>query len=141
MRSAVITVVVDNVPGDVLGVKEAAAMALEGLGRVRVTQVQMVEDEQLRVDNAVEQGETSVWTAFPLKPCRRPAPQNRGTSPRPAYRKPPVTIDCCLSCARYKKDPGRNEDGKLHWGICVATGRPLHEVNKRCGGWVREEGS
>lgn len=140
MRSAVMTVVVDNVAGDVLGVKEAAVMALEGLGWVRVTQVKMVEDEQLRMDNAMEQDKKSVWTA-PLKPCRQPAPKNEGTSPRPAYRQPPVTIDCCLSCARYKRDPGRNEDGKLQWGICGATGRPLYEVNKRCGAWVRGEGS
>lgn len=50
MSSAVITVIADNVVDDVLGVKEAAVMALEGLGGVRVARVQIMEDEQMRMD-------------------------------------------------------------------------------------------
>lgn len=52
MSSAVLTVVAGNVAGDALGVKEAAAMALEHLGGVRVTQVRIVEDEQLSINSA-----------------------------------------------------------------------------------------
>lgn len=123
MSSAVITVIADNVVDDVLGVKEAAVMALEGLGGVRVTRVQIMEDEQIRMD-----GETGVvrkmsWDA----PAGAEAPR----------RKPPVTIDCCYTCAWFCSDRKADASGKMQWGVCSNTGRALYEINKRCDKWKR----
>lgn len=122
MSSAVLTVVAGNVAGDALGVKEAVAMALEHLGGVRVTQVRIVEDEQLSINSAKG---TAGGAAKPQSA---------------AHRKPAVYIDCCCTCVRFAEERGADERGKLYWGICKRTGKPVYDMKNRCGAWARAGG-
>lgn len=124
MSSAVITVIADNVVDDVLGVKEAAVMALEGLGGVRVTRVQIMGDEQMRMDGETGAARKTSWAA----PAETAV--SRG--------KPPVTIDCCYTCAWFCRDSKADASGKMQWGVCSNTGRALYEINKRCDNWKRK---
>lgn len=135
MSFVVATVRIEDFGAWTLGVKEALAMRLEPLGGVRVVDVQTMGGEQMQIPG------TDRRQTPPPHPGPAPAPDAGRQARVRARPRAGTAMECCLSCARYKKDPGRNEDGKLHWGICAATGRPLYEVNKRCGGWVREEGS
>lgn len=52
MSRVLLAIAIDDFAAGPQGAKEAAAMALEHLGGVRVTQVRIVEDEQLSINSA-----------------------------------------------------------------------------------------
>lgn len=128
MRRTVMTVEMDDPLRDELGLKEAALMALEPLGgRIRVTVVRTVGDEQMSM------------AGMAPKHSGQPAPVGQA----PARPKPrvPTGLGCCLDCTHFRYEPGRDEAGKLLWGVCRFHGRPLRDANKRCNAWAGAEGA
>lgn len=56
MSRAVMTIAIDDLAVDLLGVKEALAMALEPLGAARVLNVEVHGPEQLGLDERILRG-------------------------------------------------------------------------------------
>lgn len=130
MIRALLTIAVDGMSVDPLGVKEAVSMALEPLGGVRVLQVDVHEPEQLGLERVI-----------PAQPAR-PAGQAPSTDGRKAPQKAKWQgMACCLSCGYYRQSGGRNEMGRLYWGVCGRSGRPVYDLKERCAAWKGRNGS
>ena len=126
MSRTVMTVEMDDPLMEPLGLKEAAVMALEPLGgRVRVTLVQTAGGEQMTMAGAA-----------PARPSR-PGPAPGGQAPTRPRPRVPAGLGCCLDCAHFREEHGRDSAGKLLWGVCRRSGRWLDEANKRCAAWAR----
>lgn len=129
MTRTVMTVELDDPLNDELGLKEAAVMALEPLGgRVRVTVVRTIGEEQLTMAGAVPERPSRPG------PGRKPATSGQApTRPRPRV---PAGLGCCLDCAHFREEHRRGGDGTLLWGVCRRDGRWRAEANKRCDAWA-----
>lgn len=126
MSSVVMAIAVEDMAAGPLGVKEAAVMALEPLGNVRVLWVEDHEPEQLGLDG--------VAPARPPAPVGGQAPAGRGPSQPKRRRTEPMR--CCNTCACFRESHGRDERGKLYWGTCRETGKPVYELKDRCRAWT-----
>ena len=125
MSSVVMAIAVDDMAAGPLGVKEAAVMALEPLGGVRVLWIEDHEPEQLGLAG--------------LAPAQPPAPAGGqalpGRVPAQQKRRRPVAMASCLSCGCFWESHGQDERGKLYWGICRNTSKPVYELSARCAAW------
>jgi hypothetical protein len=130
MSFVVATVRIEDFGAGTLGVKEALAMRLEPLGGVRVVDVQTMGGEQMQIPG------TDRRQAPPPHPGPAPAPAAGGQSRVRARPRAGTAMECCLSCAHFQMKQGWDADEKLRWGDCVHTGKPLHEINKRCDAWA-----
>lgn len=134
MSYTVMTVAIDDMTVDPLGVKEAALMALEPLGRAFVLRVEAHEPEQLGIEG--------------VAPTRHPAPRTsaeRATlsggqapaagTPAKASRRAPAAIVGCCNCACFCKEHGWDENRQGYWGWCGKTGERVYKLWAQCGAW------
>lgn len=126
MTRVLMYVAVDGVTTDLLGVKEAASMLLEPLGVVHVLQVDVQEPEQMRMDGVAPARQTAAPAGqAPPPPSMSVPPQKKGRQP----------MACCLNCYHYQQRSSRDETGKLYWGKCLRTGKPVYDLRELCAGW------
>lgn len=134
MSYAVMTVAVDDMMVDPMGVKEAAVMALEPLGRAFVLRVETYEPEQLGLEGIV--------------PARPPAPRTSperaksqggqapaASVPAKPSRKAPTAIVGCRTCAHFREEHGWDESRQGYWGQCEKTGERVYKLWAQCGAW------
>lgn len=133
MSGALLTIAVDDLAVELLGVKEAAVMALEHLGGVRVLAVEVREDEQL--------GLAGMHPARPAAPpsCpRRDDGQAQSSVAGHTKRSVPKRATGCFNCAHYQKDPGWDDARQGFYGRCAKSGRRVYKLFDLCGKWTDE---
>lgn len=128
------TFAVESAEVDPLGAKEAAAMAVESLGGVRVLSVEVLEDEQLELG-----GMTPVCAAVLHDRCRDGGGQDQdGRGRQPAHSQP-KRLTACANCAHYRQGPGWDNAGQAFYGRCAKSGNPVYKLFDQCGAHLRKE--
>ena len=140
MSCMIMTIAVDSPSVGPQGAKEAAAMALEPLGGVRVLKVDVREPEQMLVGAMVPESQSQPPASIDRRTPAAPDGQApAGRLPAAQRRRSPCRtgMACCMTCDFYRQEPGKDEQGKVRWGTCEQTGRPVHRLIDRCGAYVR----
>lgn len=134
MSYTVMTVAIDDMTVDPLGVKEAALMALEPLGRAFVLQMETHEPEQLGIEGITPTRHPAPCTSTErAKPSGGQAPA-AGTPAKPS-RKAPTAIVGCRTCAHFREEHGWDESRQGYWGWCGKTGERVYKLWAQCGAW------
>ena len=118
----IVTVEIRGVEGGAQGAKEAVAMALEGLGGARVTEVRCVGD-QMALDGTGARPE-------PDPPTPRPRDGERKAGRRGS------PFRACLNCGARSGEPGTLVGGKLAYGVCAVSLDPVRDLHGLCPRWT-----
>ena len=134
MGSLMITLSIANATvSQAIGIKEAIAMDVEKYGDVRVLSVDVKEDEQLTIPSAAPRERAQ--RSKPATANQLDMPADKPCQPAPSPRRSETAFCYCKTCANYEEKAGRDDAGKLYWGLCRRHGKPVYDLGKGCRSW------